>query len=133
MMPTKERLARNRARELEQKRLDEIFGSLAEQSDNVDLSLNKIAEDIRIYQGGLVAFDEEGEPYLHENTGKGGNDERRDNRKDAALELRRKYKDIWGKRGAARKIICNEKLSSKEKVKLSIRTVQQYIKDFPVK
>lgn len=131
-MPTKERLAKGRVRRLEEKRLDEIFGPLAGQLGEVDLTLNEIAEDIGIFTGGLAAFDEEGEPYLHENTGKGGNDMRHSERFDTMQELKCKYSNIWGQRGAARKIVRNEKLSSNEKVKLSIRTVQQYIKDFPI-
>lgn len=128
-MPTKRRLAKER----EKKKLDKIFDVAPEYLMAVDMSLNEAAEVLGIYTGGLVAFDAGGEAYLHQNTGKGGNEKRREDRKEVALELQRKYRDIWGLRGAARKILRNEKLTSKEKIKLSMRTVQQYIKDFPIK
>lgn len=127
-MPTKERLAKMR----EKKKRDEAFVVLPDHLVGADMSLNEAAEALGIYTGGLVAFEECGEPYLHENTGRGGNEKRREDRKDAARELQHKYSEIWGKHGAAGKIVRKEKRINTE-VKLSVRTVQQYIKDFPLK
>jgi hypothetical protein len=53
----------------------------------------------------------------------GANSNRKQDRKDDALLLRSKYISIWNKRGAAKQIAYLEKLS--------IRTVQSYMKDFP--
>jgi hypothetical protein len=55
--------------------------------------------------------------------GIGKNLESKENREATARALREKYKEIWGRRGAA-KIIAHEE-------GLSVRTVQKYMKDFP--
>lgn len=128
MMPTKKRVTKQN----ERKKMFDAIGPIPEYLVNADMSLNQAAQYIGIYIGGLVAFDEEGEPYLHEEIGKGGNKLRRDDRRDAALALQRKYSDIWGKRGAAGTIVRREKRIAAQ-IQLSVRTVQQYIKDFPLK
>ncbi len=127
-MPTKKRVIKQN----ERKKMFDAMGPKPEYLVNADMSLNQAAQYIGIYIGGLVAFDEEGEPYLHSNTGKGSNEKRREDRKDAARELQLKYSKIWGKHGAAGEIVRREK-RIKTEVKLSVRTVQQYIKDFPLK
>ena len=52
----------------------------------------------------------------------GANSERKDARKATAVELREKHKEIWGRRGVAKKIA--------HEAGLSVRTVQKYMKDF---
>ena len=72
--------------------------------------------------GGLVQIVED-DFFLHENIGKGGNDCRQANRFDKAVDLKRNYPHLWGKRGKAKVIAMEEKCSE--------RTVQKYFKDFP--
>ena len=129
-MPTKERLAKKRDRERERKQLDEALGPITVEYSEADFELNKIAEDIGIYKGGLVIFNNQGEAHLHPNTGRGGNEMRQEDRRDRALKLRRKYREIWGKRGHAKLIVYKE--NGDKGQKLSVRTVQQYFKDFPI-
>lgn len=79
-----------------------------------------------IYDGGLVAFDEEGGEFLHPNHNKGAqkyNKTMSKFREEDALNLKDKYPELWSKRGAAGKIA--------EVEDLNIRTVQKYFKDFP--
>lgn len=124
-MPTKERRAKERARELEEKRLDEILAPLAEQFDNADLTLNEIAiKAARPYNTNLIKFYENGQPYrvaLHPE--KPSNDERADERRAEALRLKQKYPDKWGVRSWAKWIAGKEDLGA--------RAIQKYFKDFP--
>ena len=70
-------------------------------------------------------FDEEGNLTKHESPeGLGANLERHENRAATAEELRERYSNIWGNRGAARKIANAEKWH--------IRTIQRYFKDYPL-
>lgn len=77
------------------------------------------------FSGGLMLYDKDSEPYTNPDIGKGGNQCRKDDRKDAALVLKAKYPDIWGVHGQAKVIAGSEDLA--------LRTVQKYFKDFPVK
>jgi hypothetical protein len=54
-----------------------------------------------IFAGGLMLYDKDSEPYLNPHIGKGGNQCRKDDRKDQALALKAKYPEIWGVRGQA--------------------------------
>lgn len=103
--------------------MEEAFAIPPEHLVGADMLLNEMAADIGIYTGGLVAFDEDGEPYLHPCIGKGGNERRKENRENNVWGLQKKYHTIWGKRGTAKVIALDEGLS--------VRTVQQYFKDFP--
>lgn len=121
-MPTKERLAKERARRLEERRLDEIFGPLAGQLGEVDLTLNEyVQKEIGFYATHLCKHDENGEPYkavLHPE--KPSNDKRTEERRAEALRLKEKYPKQWGKRAD---------LIAKKEGKV-IRTIQKYFKDF---
>lgn len=121
MMPTKKRVAKQN----ERKKMFDAAGPIPEHLVNADMSVNQAAKYVGIYTGGLVVVDERGEAYLHEEVGKGGNEMRRNDRKDTVEQLQRKHADIWGKRSAAKRIAAEEQLS--------VRTVQQYFKDFPMK
>lgn len=55
--------------------------------------------------------------------GLGANLERKENREATARALRENNKEIWGRRGVAKKIA--------HEAGLSVRTVQKYMKDFP--
>lgn len=70
--------------------------------------------------GGLVVWVED-DYFFHENIGKGGNDMRQADRRDAVKQLKRDYPGLWGKRGKARVIALKEGLSE--------RTVRRYFRD----
>lgn len=77
---------------------------------------------------GLVEYDERGGLAArtdlmrskYENT---ANDLRHDKRQQDIKALKKRYLSIWGRPGGARTIATNEGLS--------VRTVQEYFKDFP--
>lgn len=131
-MPTKERLAKEQARRLEEKRLDEIFGPLAEQLDNVDLALNEyVQKEIGFYATNLCKHDENGEPYkavLHPE--KPSNDKRADERRAEALRLKDKYPDQW-RRGGPKCIAIAEGVDMTNANDNPVRKIQRYRKDFP--
>lgn len=131
MMPTKERLAKERQRKLEEKRLDEILGPLAGQLGEVDLSLNEIAIEAARSYTNLVKFDENGVPYrcvLHPE--KPGNDKSVDKRRDNALRLKGLYPDQWGKDGGPKRIAIAEGIDISDNDNI-LRAIQKYFKDFP--
>ncbi len=121
MMPTKERLAKERQCREEGKALGAPPNYLA----NVDMALNEdLQKNIGFYATNLVAFDENGEPYKKvPHPEKPSNDKRADGRRAEALRLKEKYPKKWGKRAYAKWIAGTEGVG--------IRTVQKYFKDFP--
>lgn len=74
-------------------------------------------------RGGRLTVCTEDDIFPHPNIGKGGNLTRETARREDAEELKRRYKSIWGKRGAPKKIASENDLNE--------RTVQKYFKDFP--
>ena len=70
------------------------------------------------FPDGLMQFDEDGQPYLHENIGVGANQERHIAKLDLIQELELKYGDFWMKRGVAKQIAPIEGLA--------VRTIQNY-------
>ncbi len=72
---------------------------------------------------GSIKEDKDGVAHLHQNFGKGGNDMRAAERLDRTAELKRKYRDLWGKRGVAKQIGFYEGLTD--------QTIRGYFKDFP--
>ncbi len=139
-MPTKDRKARERAHAEEKQRLDELFANAPKISSKLMKNSNTVAADISagieeaksIYpelklRGGLLIGDELGRVIVNTEAMKKGatkpNNDRQDVSRDQAEDLRRRYPDIWGKRGAAGKIAAKEGLR--------LRTVQKYIKKFP--
>lgn len=131
-MPTKERLAKERARKQEEKRLDEIFGPLAGQLGEVDLTLNEMAIEAARSYTNLGKFDENGEPYrcvLHPE--KPSNDKRADERRAEALRLKEKYPEQWSARGGSKYIAIAEGVDMTNANDNPLRKIQKYIEDFP--
>ncbi len=77
-----------------------------------------------IYNGGLMLYDDQCEPYRNPNIGKGVSHAQRDDKEVLIDALKIKYQSIWGVRGRAKDIALTEGLSE--------RTVQRYFKDYPV-
>jgi hypothetical protein len=139
-MPTKERKARERALAKEEQRLDELFANAPKISSELMKNSNNVTADICAgieeaqstyselkLRRGLLLGDELGRVIVNTNAMKRGaiksNNDRQDVSRDQAEDLRRRYSDIWGKRGAAGKIAAEHGLSP--------RTVQKYFKKFP--
>jgi hypothetical protein len=128
MMPTKKKLVRKNA-------IDEKWNKLGPIPDYIakDFAASKnknsaMYSNMGIYKGGLVAFDKEGEPYLHPKTGMGastGYDVTRDNAEVRVDKLKQEYPDLWGKRGAPKVISLD--------TGIPLRTVQNYFKKYPAK
>lgn len=53
---------------------------------------------------------------------------RRDTRDDTIADLKRRYRDSWGRRGAAKKIAS---LENERGVEINVRTIQRYFKLSP--
>lgn len=121
-MPTKERLAKERARKLEEKRLEDAFAMLPEHLAGADMSLNEMAVDIDVdYFYNWVTYSADGETaYKNPHPEKPSNDKRADERRAEALRLKELYPKQWGKRAD---------LIAKKEGKV-IRTIQKYFKDF---
>lgn len=72
---------------------------------------------------GLIQFDENGDVWFSKGIGRGGNQCRENDAVDTAKDLKRKYPDIWGKRGYAKKIAFE--------TRLSVETIRRYFKKLP--
>ena len=120
-MPTKARVAKGQAIKQAKAEFDKVFAKCIKTAGlDPFQDLHKLTS-----QKNLVIYDkDDGVPESHPRTGKGGNDMRRDDRRDEALRLRNKYIVIWHQRGAAKRIAIDENLS--------VRTIQKYIKNFPI-
>ena len=70
----------------------------------------------------ICEIDDDGSLVLNPKVGSGGNDLRKADREDCAKDLKKRYPEYW-KRGGAKRLAG---LAGK-----SVRTIQQYIKDFP--
>lgn len=115
-MPTKERNKRNRALAW----MDDIPEYAKAKPDSETLGPFGFAGTNFMSS---IKDDAEGFAYRHQNFGKGGNDMRAADRLDRAAELKRKYPDLWGKRGVAKQIGFYEGLTD--------QTIRGYFKDFP--
>lgn len=120
-MPTKERKQREQEKKALQQKMD------AKLPLPLPAHLTPFAGDGnnefgRLPGGGLTHCVGD-EIFTHPNIGKGGNLTRQTIRREDAEALKRRYKSIWGKRGAAKRIALDNDLNE--------RTVQQYFKDFP--
>lgn len=124
-MPSKKRL--NKAKE--DKAAWELLGPPPIRSQKfvfAEISKPPVDKSQRIYDRGLVVFDEEGNAFLHPNHNKGAQEYNQGMSQERSLyakALKQKYPIIWGLRSAAKVIAINENLS--------VRTVQKYFKDFP--
>jgi hypothetical protein len=120
-VPTKIRKTNEKAKKQSQAEFNKAF------ADCVKLTGVDPFEDLHklTRRKNLVVYDkDDGIPESHPQTGKGGNDMRRNERRDIVLYLQNKYKDKWHLRGAAKAISIDENLT--------LRTVQRYIKDYPI-
>ena len=114
-MPTKERIAKEKELEAIERELDELLlpkkGSL---KDIFDLQ-SDLKSGCGIYLTNFISFDEDGNPWRHADIGRGGNEQREDDRRDRASRLKIKYPEDWCSRGGAGRIFRKEaKLYEKE-------------------
>lgn len=127
MMPTKERLDKERLRKQE----IEAFGTIPEHMANADMSLNEIVlQELGFYRTNLCKYDKNGEPYkvaLHPE--KPSNDKRAAEKFAEALRLKDKYPCHWGKRGGPKCIAIAEGMNMDNDN--AIRKIQKYFIDFP--
>jgi hypothetical protein len=128
MMPTKKRLVREAVKRQAEEEIDAVLGEIPEwarleQGD---------AEYWGAYPNGLVQIDEmTGEPYLHENIGKGGNEGRACDKDSEILNIENKFAHYIGKPGAAKRI--EDEYEPKPGKKLTLRTIQRYLRDIKQK
>lgn len=74
-------------------------------------------------KNGLLQFDENGDVLRHQNLGRGGNMCRENDALDDARDLKRKYPDVWAKRGYAKVLAY--------KTGRSVETIRRYFKKLP--
>jgi hypothetical protein len=124
-MPSKARLVS----EKEESDKWEKFGPIPKYFETHNASGNDLSTRINgkksLLDGGLAKYDPENNAYLHPNHNQGAqenNQRQKEFRKEDALRIKKKYPELWGKRGAPKRIAQDEKLS--------VRTVQKYFKDF---
>ena len=127
-MPTKERTERER----EQWAHDQIIdAAVADAPMHIRQRLgrpSRLSDSLSTkgqHNAGWAKYDDEtGHPLPREDPeGLGANLERKENKATRALNMRKKYRDIWGNRGVA-KVIAHEE-------GVSVETVRRYMKDFP--
>ena len=93
-----------------------------ESLQNSFLETNDLVFDLPPYlrlKGGLVGFDENGDPYLNENLRQGAGEESI----AEVRSLKRKYSTVWGKRGYPKKIAMENDFS--------VETVRRYFRLYP--
>lgn len=74
-------------------------------------------------KGGLVGFDENGDPYLNENLRQGAGKGSHEESIAEVRSLKRKYSKVWGKRGYPKKIALE--------TGFSVETVRRYFRLYP--
>jgi hypothetical protein len=121
-MPTKERRLK-KAKEHEQRRLDESFGPAPEYLVCDDSSINDELGTGDRYPAGLFETDNNGDVCLRATTGTGGNRARKEDKETRIEDLRRKNASAWGKRTAAKT------LDTSAYDEVSVRTIQRYFKE----
>ena len=131
-MPSRSRRAKERAKALADAELDSLLATqpshLVGRHSSVPNPFLRAEEWARENPFGLVKSDNRGEPYLHENIGKGGNDRRHTDMWDDIEELKRRFPELWNKRSSAKEIAPNTAVALGLENNLSIRTVQKYQK-----
>jgi hypothetical protein len=116
-MPTKERIRRKKeleaANEALNQELDKILPT-EKYPKNRLFEIKKRAY-LDLYATNFIKFDVGGHPSANSNVGKGGNEQRKDDKRDRAARLKIKYPDDWCSRGGAGRIFRKEaKLYEKE-------------------
>jgi hypothetical protein len=76
--------------------------------DMVKSCLKQEEKNRRLLFSNFISFDVDGNPWRHFNIGKGGNEQREDDKRDRAKRLKIKYPDDWGTRGGAGRIFRKE-------------------------
>ena len=152
-MPTRKRRLREAAQKEERERFDEsmrsppqhILNARAEGTSHLnDIVLANEAKFLadpnnwpHKLNGGLTAAEEDGNLALNRSAIDKGLSKSSANRyaaqarRDKALDLRQRHSDVWGKRGKAA-IVLQREMKRAPDEKLSVRTIQQYMKDFPL-
>jgi hypothetical protein len=134
-MPTIERKAREKAAAEKKRKLEDFYADqLARAPQHIKGRLGKsssLAAALSLQETYLerigVLFDAESGRALKQEIppDQGANVERRECREETVRALQEEYKLIWHKRGVAKQIAAKHGLNT--------RTVQKYIKDFPLK
>lgn len=122
-MPTKARVLREQAKKQAQAEAEIFFSGCIKRKKDIPDILDHLLKGCR-WDNLVIYNKDDSSPEIHPLSGKGANDMRHNERHDCASNLRKKYKNIWNIRGAAKVIAIDEGLS--------IRTIQKYIKDFPI-
>jgi hypothetical protein len=126
-MPTKKRKARDAAR----LKKDEEWAKIRAEAPPHILPLldqpSRLGDSLRAVGKHGVAwakYDEYGNPLPRDDSGRtSANLDRKDGKKERALDMQKKYSDIWGKRGVAEGIAEAEGCSAE--------TVLRYMRKFP--
>jgi hypothetical protein len=134
-MPTKKRLAIEREKALEQKRMAEIFNNLPKNITAHDLEVTRnLGYDEKTWnyiRTNLVKFDADGQPYrVAPHPEKKDNEKRRDFRRAEAARLKGLYPHFWGMPSGAKNIAILEEIDISKKDNL-LRKIQKYFNDFP--
>lgn len=128
-MPSKKRLDDKRQRKVQE---EKMLSVLPERLHSIYQWILKhgagptILKWARQRPEGLFCVDVGGEPYLHDNHGKGterANAKKKSDSEEDAQEMRERYREKWGKHEFTQEIA--------ELECVSVRTVQRYIKKFP--
>ena len=128
-MPTRARKQRDRDRLANKQTLDSAVSNAPAHIRNRLGQTSELSKNLHTkgqHNAGWAKFDERGQNIKkHEDPERqGANLERKENRKSDAQELQRKYVELWGKRGVAKRIAHAEGLK--------VGTVRRYMKDFPI-
>lgn len=128
-MPFKERRERERTKAREKAELDAL---VQQRPPHIVIQQgpteNLFAEATQGYLAGLVQFDENGDPHLHKNVGKGGNDRRHADMRDDIQELKSRFPELWFTRSGAKQIAPQTANILGREKNLSVRTIQKYQK-----
>lgn len=129
-MPSKKRIAREKARAREEAELDALVrqrpSHIGGKKGPIKNQFDAATEAARGYPLGLVQFEENGDSYRHEKAGKGGNDRRHAEMWEEIDDLKRWFPEIWHKRGSARDIAPKTADILGIEKNRSIRTIQKY-------
>ena len=128
-MPTKERKEREKEQRAHTQAMDAY---VADAPTHIRQRLghpSKLSDNLSTkgqHDAGWSKYDDEtGHPLPREDPeGLGANSDRRSTKEDDARDLREKYRDVWGKRGVAKRIAHEEGLS--------VETVRRYMRKFPI-
>jgi hypothetical protein len=127
-MPTRERKKREAKAQAERRELEDAFANVPPHLRARIGQKSKIVgdlSDIGSYDRIGVKFSDEGDPLKREDPEElGANLERHEDKKIRAMTIRDRHSDVWGQRGAAKRIA--------HKTGLSVETIRRYMKEFPI-